>query len=76
MKTTAEFLQEAKQLPNDQRLTLVARLLAVSEPKATDEVEHVWDDTIRQRIERYDQGLSASRPAGEVLADLDQKLAS
>ena len=76
MTSVTKLLQEAAQLPEDQRLTLAHKLLTASEPPPSNEVEHAWDDEIRQRIARYDRGESRSRSAGEVLSDLDRRLGS
>lgn len=74
MSSINQILQEAIRLPEDQRLTLVNRLLMLSEPRASDGVRHAWDVEIRDRIARYDQGETCSRPAGEVFSDLDRRL--
>lgn len=74
MTSVTQLLQEAAQLPEDQRLTLVHRLLVAGEPPPSDEVEQAWDGEIRERIARYDRGETRSRPAGEVFSDLDRRL--
>jgi hypothetical protein len=74
MHSMNQILQEAIRLPEDQRLTLVNRLLMLSEPHASDEVKHAWDKEIRNRIARYDQGTISSRPASEVFSELDRRL--
>lgn len=74
MTAVEKLLTDAVLLPMDQRLTLVSRLLETAEPTVSDEVEESWDNEIRERIARYDQGLSSSRPAGEVFAELDRRL--
>jgi Putative addiction module component len=76
MSSVDRLFEEAKQLPVDQRLTLVSRLLRSDEPSISDEVEREWDVVIRERIRRYDEGKAQSRPASEVFADLDRKLTS
>ncbi len=38
----------------------------LSEPHISDEISHAWDSEIQDRIARYDQGETRSRPAGEV----------
>ena len=63
MNSINQILLDAILLQEDQRLTLVNRLLRLSEPKASDEVRHAWDTTIRDRIDRYDRGEISSRPA-------------
>ncbi len=74
MSSIDRLIEEAAQLPEDQRLTLVYRLLASSEPPVTEASEQAWDVAIRERIQRYDQGKARSRPAGDVFLDLDRKL--
>jgi len=74
MSSINQILQEASHLPEDQRLTLVHRLLMLDEPRDSDDVKHSWDIEIRERILRYDRGETRSRPAGEVLSDLDRRL--
>ncbi len=74
MNSINQILQEAIRLPEDQRLTLVNRLLTFSEPHASDDVRCAWDEEIRNRIARYDQGETRSRPASEVFSDLDRRL--
>ena len=74
MNAIDKLMKEARQLPLDQKLALARRLLEASEPTASKEIEQAWDNTIRERIARYDKGLSHARPAGSVLDDLDRKL--
>lgn len=69
-----QILQDTILLPEDQMLTLVNRLLKLSEPKASDDVKSAWDNTIRDRIARYDRGEISSRPADEVFSKLDRRL--
>jgi len=65
---------DALHLPQDQRLTLAHRILASVEPKFTKAVDASWDTEIRERIRRYDAGLTHGTPATRVFADLDAKL--
>jgi hypothetical protein len=74
MTTVDQILQEASHLPEDQRLTLVHRLLTIEEPVPSDELKQAWDVEIRDRIARYDRGEIGTRSAGEVFSDLDQRL--
>ena len=55
--------------------SLVNRILAPSEPLATEETEREWDLSIRDRIRRYEEGTARSRPAGDGFSDLDTRLA-
>ena len=74
MESINQILQKAIDLPEDQRLTLVHRLLMLSEPPVSDDTNHAWDLEIRDRIARYDQGKTRSRIAGKVFSDLDRQL--
>jgi len=74
MSSINEILQEAIQLPEDQRFTLAHKLLIVGEPHQSDDVMTAWDIEIRSRIERYDSGKAQSRTASEVFKDLDDRL--
>lgn len=74
MSSVDRLFEEAAQLPEDQRLTLVYRLLSSSEPPPTEEIEREWDLAIRERIKGYDRGDIRARSASEVFTDLDQKL--
>jgi hypothetical protein len=76
MSSVDELLQEAKQLPEDQRLTLVHRILAAGESSVSQDVEQAWDLVIRKRILQYDQGKAAFRPAGDVFAEVDRRIGS
>ncbi|OQY53279.1 MAG: hypothetical protein B6230_00635 [Desulfobacteraceae bacterium 4572_89] len=61
-------------MPEDQRLTLVNRILMLSEPNTSDDISHAWDVEIRDRIVRYDKGETRSRLASEVFSDIDRRL--
>lgn len=74
MNSINQILQDAILLPEDQRLTLANRLLMLSEPHASEEVQSAWDTEIRDRIYSYDRGKMSSRPASEVFSDLDRRL--
>lgn len=74
MNSLDQILQEAIHLPEDQRLALANRLLLLSEPHAPENLEHIWDTEIRNRIARYDAGELTSRPASEVFSDLERRL--
>jgi hypothetical protein len=44
------------------------------EPEVKAEAEAAWDTEIRERIRRYDAGLTSGVPGREVFAELDKKL--
>ena len=74
MRPVDRLFEEASQLAEDQKLTLVNRILASNEPSATEETEQEWNVVINERIQDYDTGKALSRPASDVFSDLDQKL--
>jgi hypothetical protein len=76
MSSIQKLVEEARDLPQDQKLSLANRVLELAEPVATDDVEDQWDSELRARIRAYDAGRSQTRPAGEVFRDLDSKLPS
>ena len=65
---------EALLLPEGQRLTLAHRILASVEPLPEPGIPAMWEAEIRERIRKYDAGLSAGIPGSQVFAELDKKL--
>ena len=76
MSSIEELVDEARNLPDDQKLTLANRVLELTETAVADDVEDAWDSELRARIQAYDAGRSQTRSAGEVFNDLDSKLSS
>ena len=76
MSSIEKLVDEARNLPQDQKLTLANRVLELTETAITDDVEDEWDSELRARIQAYDAGRSQTRSAGEVFQDLDSKLSS
>ena len=74
MKTLENIATEALLLPKGQRLTLAHRILASVEPDAGEATETAWDEEIRERIKRYDAGLTPGISGPEVFRELDKKL--
>lgn len=69
-----DIASDALQLPKDQRLTLAHRLLASLEPGPDAGAEAAWDGEIRERIRKYDAGLTGGIPGSAVFSELDKKL--
>ena len=65
---------EAMLLSRDQRFTLAHRILVSMEPEVDSGVEMAWEAEIKDRIRRYDGGLSAGIPGSDVFAELDRRL--
>lgn len=76
MNSMNQILQQAAELSEDQRLTLIHQLLLIGEHHKPEDVQNAWDIEIRERIARYDRGESSSRPAGDVFSDIDCRLKS
>ena len=76
MSSIQKLVEEARNLPDDQKLTLANRVLELAEQAITDDVEDEWDSELRARIQAYDAGRSQTKSAGEVFQDLDSKLSS
>jgi hypothetical protein len=70
MKSLESIASEALLLPKDQRFTLAQRILSSVEPEA----DAAWDLEIRERIKRYDAGLTMGISGQDVFAELDKKL--
>ena len=75
MATIAELEHEVMQLPDDQRVALIHRILEISDPTKGADVDIVWNDEIVRRIELLDKGLTERIPASDVFRELDQKWA-
>jgi putative addiction module component (TIGR02574 family) len=74
MKSIDTIAAEALLLPKDQRFTLAHRILSSVEPEMDPAAEAAWDAEIRERIKRYDAGVSKGVPGSDVFAELDKKL--
>ena len=76
VSTIDRLVEQAEALPEDEKLALANRVLALAEPVETDAVHKAWDMELRERIRSYDAGDSPTRTASEVFRDLDSKLAT
>ncbi len=74
MKSLEDVAADALLLPEDQRFALAHRILASVEPPVEAGVEAAWDAEIRERIRKYDAGLTAGLSGREVFAELDRRL--
>jgi hypothetical protein len=75
MATIAELEREVMQLPDDQRVALIHRVLETSEASDDGDVASLWNDEIVRRIDLLDKGLTQRISASDVFRELDQKLA-
>ena len=76
VSTIDRLVEQAESLPDDEKLALANRVLALAEPVETDEVHKAWDMELRDRIRSYDEGNSPTRAASDVFRDLDSHLAT
>ena len=74
MNTLSELESQVLQLPEDQRVSLVNRILKSSEPSTSVDVEVAWNDEIIRRIKNLDAGVSERLSASEVFKDLEKQL--
>ena len=74
VSTIDRLVEQAEALPEDEKLALANRVLALAEPAETEEVHEAWDTELRERIRSYDEGKSPSRAARDVFRELDSKL--
>ena len=72
--TVDGLTKEARDLPEDQRLTLAYRILSTLEPPISAEIEQAWEREISGRIKKFKEGKSKSISADEVFAELDDAL--
>ena len=70
-----QVCKEALELPLDERMELVHRILEQSDAGMdSEETRREWDGVIRERMARYDCGQTKSRPAADVFSSLDKRL--
>jgi putative addiction module component (TIGR02574 family) len=70
------LLDEARQLPPDERDWLAECLLIKDENVSAVEVESAWSDEIKRRLDEIDSGAVKMIPHEEFLANLDAHIAS
>lgn len=75
MSKLSDIEEQALQLPEEDKASLVNSLLLSSEPASSVEVEEAWASEITQRIGRLDRGESETTSATDVFSELDQKFA-
>jgi putative addiction module component (TIGR02574 family) len=68
------LLDEARQLPPDEREWLAEFLLIDDESVSAAEVQSAWGDEIKRRLDEIDSGAVEMIPSEEVLARMDARL--
>lgn len=74
MATLDQLEHDVLQLPEDQRVALVHRVLEGSGSSGGSEAEALWNDEIVRRLDLLDKGQTKRIPISEVFRELDQKL--
>jgi putative addiction module component (TIGR02574 family) len=67
--TIEELVQQARQLPPEERARLADILLESLQEVPSAEIEAAWDREIEARIAAYERGESKTYPAEEVFAE-------
>ena len=74
MSTNAEkILQEALNLPPQDRAEVLERLLATFQEPADPELDKLWAQEVEDRIDAYDRGELGSVSAQEVFAKTEEQ---
>ena len=68
------ILDEARQLPPDERDWLAECLLIKDESLSAADVDAAWDAEIKRRLDEIDSGAVEMIPGEEVLARMDARL--
>lgn len=55
-----QLLEEALQLPDEERAALAGELIWSLDPDVEDDAEAVWSAEIRARLERVDAGIATT----------------
>ena len=66
--------QQARNLPLQERATLIRRLIEGLDALEERDLEQLWIEEAVRRLELYRQGKIVARPASEVFADVRARL--
>jgi putative addiction module component (TIGR02574 family) len=73
-RSAQEILEEARQLPPDEVDWIIESLLIKEKSDSEAEVEAVWDDEIKRRLDEIDSGAVKMIPAEQVHARMLARL--
>jgi putative addiction module component (TIGR02574 family) len=75
-RTAAELLEDARQLPVDQRILLANSLWESVDPgdDETVQIEAAWGEEIKRRLDEIDTGAVDLVPLEDVLARMDARI--
>lgn len=71
-----KVLDDARQLPREEREWVAECLLIEDESLSAAEVESAWDDEIKRRLDEIDSGAVKMISHEDFMADLDSHIAS
>jgi putative addiction module component (TIGR02574 family) len=75
MDTQAQqILQSALSLPPDDRVEIAESLILSLDEETAAEIEAVWGEEIRRRIDSIDSGRVKMIPADEVMREMRERL--
>jgi putative addiction module component (TIGR02574 family) len=72
----AEVEKQARQLPLQERATLIDHLISSLDELDEKECERLWLDEAKRRYQAYQEGKVTSRPAGAVFQDAHARIKS
>lgn len=73
MSRLSSLEHEVLQLPEDQRISLLNRVLSSAEPSRNSEIDEAWNAEILRRIDLVDTKQTNRTPASEVFSKLEQR---
>lgn len=71
-----EITKEVVDLPRHQRLTLVRLLLDLDQPGTNEEIDQVWDEEIRARVQAIDEGRATGIPYDQIKKEMSERFPS
>ncbi|HKL22311.1 MAG TPA: addiction module protein [Tichowtungia sp.] len=69
-----KIYNEALDLPTDERLTLIDRLLHISNVPPQKEIDQAWSEEVERREQQIENGTAALIPAEEVFTKINARL--
>lgn len=73
MTALAKLESEVLNLPEDQRVALVHRVLGASDISGRGDIDALWESEIQTRIDRLKQGQSNRYSASDVFQELSHR---
>jgi putative addiction module component (TIGR02574 family) len=70
-----KIYNEALDLPTNERLSLIDKLLHVSNLSTQAEIDQAWSEEVERREQQIENGTATLIPAEEVFAEINARLA-